>query len=279
MKPRLSLIFPSRLLRPVRGRNENEQRRLFERAAHSNQYYRERRSTPGVVELEEFAHCLADFRNPKMPPFPQAQLRAPWAGARRNTVAIGPWFRLERDVRVLRHPSCHNLMEAEPAALAAPVNILRGVAEAVAEGRLRLPTLRFGVIAWLGVGRELLTDRDRERFWEVFETPVFAQFRGFAGELLAEECECAEGLHVAGEAGRFEPREDSEELLLTSYASLRHPVIRLATRFAGWVDERPCPCGRPGPMLRELAPYRRDPWAQEAAGEDREAVAVAAAAG
>jgi len=254
MKPSLSLLFPSRFLRPARARIENEQRRLFQRAVCSSRYYRER-GIVRLVDLDEFTSRLDDFRNPKPPAASRVKLHSPWQGARRGTVVIRPWFPLERRVRVLDAPSCHSLREAEPAAIAAPVNVLRGIAEAVAEGRLNLPTLRFGVIAWLGLGRELLTEHDRERLWNVLEVPVFSQFRGFEGELLAYECEHGEGMHVIGEAGRFES-SDTGELLLTSYLSLRFPVIRLATRLSGWVDERPCPCGRPGPILRGLAAFR-----------------------
>ena len=204
------------------------------------------------IDLQEYYREVQQFRNPRSPNPEQAGLEAPWDPLP-TVVAVVPWFPLKGRVRIVLEPSCQALMDMKPEVIAAPVVYLRGLAQAVIEKRLQLPTLRHGVIAWTGVSRPALTTQDRELFWQTFQVPVFQQFRGFLGEPLAAECSCHEGMHVNPEYAIWQQRLDpSAELLLTSLTNHRYPVLRLGTGFRGHIDRSPCPCGRTEPRISEL---------------------------
>ncbi|MCC6587747.1 MAG: hypothetical protein IT168_13720 [Bryobacterales bacterium] len=206
------------------------------------------------IDLHEYYREVKQFRNPRLPNPGQAGLDAPWDPLP-LVVAVAPWFPLQGRVQLMLEPSCQALMEAKPEAIAAPVSYLRGLAQAVIEKRLHLPTLRYGVIAWTGVSRPALTPPDRDLFWQTFQVPVFQQFRGFLGEPLAAECSCHEGMHVNAEYSIWHQRLDpSAELLLTSLTNHRYPVLRLGTGFRGRIDRSLCPCGRAEPRISELEP-------------------------
>ncbi len=128
--------------------------------------------------------------------------------------------------------------------LAAPVGELRRMAG------LERPQV-YPLIAFTGIRDGTLTDADREAFWRAFRVPVFEQFRGLHGELLAEECEAHEGLHVIGEAAIFELK--GKELVATSLLALRTPVLRVLTGLTGEMNRGLCGCGRPGERLVNLA--------------------------
>jgi hypothetical protein len=109
----------------------------------------------------------------------------------------------------------------------------------------------YPVIARTGIRHGALTQADRDVFWKAFRVPVFEQLLGLSGELLAEECEAHEGLHVIGEAAIFERR--GKELAATSLLALRTPVLRVLTGLTGEIDRGLCPCGRPGERLMNVA--------------------------
>jgi hypothetical protein len=109
----------------------------------------------------------------------------------------------------------------------------------------------YAVVAFTGIRDGALTQADRDLFWRAFRVPVFEQFRGLHGELLAEECEAHEGLHVIGEAAIFERR--GQELVATSLLALRKPVLRVLTGLTGEIERGLCPCGRPGERLLNVA--------------------------
>ncbi len=200
---------------------------------------------------------LADFyRNHKLfertaaerpPPRP---LEVPWQPLPR-VVALTPWFAIEPAVWIVMQPSSEALMDLKPEALAGPVDALRTAARAVLQTSLRLPSIRFGIVAFTGVSQDPLTPDDRDLLWRAFEVPVTEQFRGFQGELLAMDCERREGLHVVEEAALWE-RRTTGELLLTSFENLRHPTVRLGTEINGWIDSARCGCGNKSPRLRML---------------------------
>jgi phenylacetate-coenzyme A ligase PaaK-like adenylate-forming protein len=134
------------------------------------------------------------------------------------------------------------------------VKQLRELAAAAEQKQWTTPPLEYGLIAFAGLSRPLLTEADRDRLWKAFGVPVFVQFRGFLGELLAMECDCHDGLHVRNGAIWENRTEGRSELLLTSLDNLRYPALRLATRIQGLVDEAPCACGLHSPRLRHLQP-------------------------
>jgi hypothetical protein len=128
--------------------------------------------------------------------------------------------------------------------LAAPIQQLRRLAA--------IPQpYEYPVVAFTGVRHGVLTEADRDLLWRAFRVPVFEQFRGLHGELLAEECEAHDGLHVIGEAAIFERR--GQELVVTSLLALRKPVLRVLTGLTGEIERGLCQCGRPGERLIRIA--------------------------
>jgi phenylacetate-coenzyme A ligase PaaK-like adenylate-forming protein len=124
--------------------------------------------------------------------------------------------------------------------MAAPVGVLMELP--------RMPSPGFGIIAFTGISQQPLTPPIRERLWTAWRVPIFEQFRGFQGELLAAECEAFEGLHFDPDAAAWEERGNGE-LLNTSLVNLRHPAWRLATGRQGRVEHAACPCGSPLPRV------------------------------
>ena len=132
-----------------------------------------------------------------------------------------------------------------PQSLAAPLDALR---VALAEGP---PPLRNAVIAFTGILEGPLTPEDGDRFWRRYQVPVFEQFLGFDGELLAWECEIHHGLHVREEAAHFESCEQ-DRLVVSFLANPRLPLLRLDTGLAGRLIKEPCPCGQTSPRLVDV---------------------------
>lgn len=133
--------------------------------------------------------------------------------------------------------------------LAGPVPILRQVAAAARP-------LRFPCIAFTGPVHGMLSGDDRDLLWRAFRVPVFEQLLGVHGEVLAEECEAHDGLHVREEDVLFESFGD--ELAVTSLRALRYPVFRLRMGLSGRLERSPCGCGLSSPRLLDIhiAPRR-----------------------
>jgi phenylacetate-coenzyme A ligase PaaK-like adenylate-forming protein len=133
--------------------------------------------------------------------------------------------------------------------IAAPVDKLRQVAR---NGR----ELRYPCIAFVGPNHGLMTGEDRELFWKSFRVPTFEVFLGIHGEVVAEECEAHEGLHVR-ETTVVE--SCSGQLAVTSFDCLRTPVARLLIGMSGRMEHRPCACGSSAPRIMDLtmAPVTR----------------------
>ncbi|MBK5291507.1 MAG: hypothetical protein JJE04_07530 [Acidobacteriia bacterium] len=202
------------------------------------------------LALREFYQKVHEFHNPAAPlPTPRT-IEAPWAGSSR-VVAVQAWFPLDSRIVHMSHFAPDQLTAASPESIAAPVAILRQLAAMAIETGFRLPSLRHGILALISVGRPCLTQADRDLFWHAFQVPVYEQFRGFHGELLAMECARHQGLHVQPDSAVFET--EGADLLLTSLANLRYPTLRLATGISGILDPATCPCGLSTPRLRHLA--------------------------
>src|SRR4029077_3325755 len=127
-------------------------------------------------------------------------------------------------------------------ALAAPVSVLRTLATAIEAGREEIPGLRHFVVGFTGGEQSELAEKDRERFWRVFQVPVFEQRLGFDGRVIAYECEAHDGLHIVPERAAIEETAHSE-LLLTSLTDLRRPTLRVGTRLGGSIQHDCCDCG------------------------------------
>ncbi|MEZ5400880.1 MAG: hypothetical protein R2729_14510 [Bryobacteraceae bacterium] len=237
---------------------------LFERACSSTHFYSEatsnsdcvRQRTP--IDLDYYFTHLPDFRNAshRIPETPR--LEAPWDPEAR-TVSVSAWFSLAGAVN-LRTPTCEQIQAAEAEALAGPPSALAAVADAVSQGRLKLPGLRYGVVVFESLTGPSLHPELSRWLWRTFQAPLVRQVRGFQGELLAAECETRDGLHIPPSAYW---EHECGRLLVTSFRNLRYPVARLRTRLGGELDWEKCACGHTSARIRELRTWT--PAAQTAA--------------
>ena len=202
------------------------------------------------LPLREFYQRVREFHNPAAPLPPPRSLQPPWTSASR-AVALQVWFPLDPGITQWTDIRPDQLAASGVESLAAPVTVLRQLAVLAMETGFRLPSLRHGILALMSVGRPCLTQADRDLLWHAFQVPVYEQFRGFHGELLAMECARHQGLHVQPECAVFEA--SGVDLLLTSLVNLRHPALRLTTGITGIIDTAPCPCALTTPRLRHLA--------------------------
>jgi phenylacetate-CoA ligase len=170
-------------------------------------------------------------------------------------------FKPTSGVKVMAQNWSKGLKRFGASALAAPVGVLRSFAEAVEAGEQEAPSLRHFVVSFTGGEQGELAEDDRERFWRVFQVPVFEQRLGFDGRVIAYECEAHDGLHIVPERAAIEETAHSE-LLLTSLTDLRRPTLRVGTRLGGSIQHDCCDCGnaasrligaRPLPAPRPLA--------------------------
>lgn len=158
-----------------------------------------------------------------------------------------------REVDESRRVRCFSGLQAEelpvfaPQSLAAPLDALRAAGTDVpAHG-----PLRNAVIVFTGILEGPLTPEDGDRFWRRYQVPVFEQFLGLDGELLAWECEIHHGLHVRPESAYFESCE-ADRLLVSFLANPRLPLLRLETGLTGRLIAEPCPCGEVSPRLVDM---------------------------
>jgi len=201
------------------------------------------------VELEDYWANRADFHNPGASP-PDAQvLLYPLEPLPRVAILV-PGFRETGIIRVFDWQELSRLRRFQAEVIAAPASVLRELA------RKGPPALTHAVIVFTGVSTAELTQTDRDLLWEAFQVPVFEQFLGPDGRVIAWECQAHNGLHLRSENAILEFPAGSRlsELYLTSLTDLCHPALRLATRFHAIVSEQPCECGR---SERRLMTVRR----------------------
>lgn len=147
-----------------------------------------------------------------------------------------------------------------PQAITGPFGALKRLTYDVRSGRASVARTVRRVIVHSRVDGELLRETDREFLWQALGFPVFEQVRGFDGELLAWECEAHEGLHVNAECALVEaPAEGGEELLITSLAGVRYPILRLRTGLAAQRTEGLCACGEKSRRLIPPHTLRKPP--------------------
>lgn len=199
------------------------------------------------VDLRDFVAHVDEFRSSRGPDPEPAPLAPPWPGAR-GGLALRPWFPLESSVSILQRCGFEEVARRSPELIAGGVETLRELAASMVERKQRLSSLRWGAIVWAGPGRAAMAPPDRGLFWRAFGVPVWEQFRGFHGELLAEQCEAAEGWHLNEENSIWEvPGHRTGVMRVTSLVNLRHPVLRLESGVEGRLAAGPCQCGREGP--------------------------------
>jgi hypothetical protein len=229
-----------------RGRPDQRLERFQEvlRAARHTEYYAPRLAAAGLatpsevgalreiedglgrlpaVNLRAFLECPESFRN-------QAVSAAPGLEAEGVEEAPGGWWRALR---------------LRPHSLAGSFGALESLVRGIRSGELSMaPTLRR-ITVHSRVDRGLLREADRDSLWRAFELPVFEQIRGLDGELLAWECEAHTGLHLHAEHTVVEApgNRGGGELVLTSLAGLRYPMLRMLTGLVGRYMEGLCECG------------------------------------
>ncbi len=197
--------------------------------------------TPG----EEYRASLEDIRNAGAPPPELQPFRFPFEPVPRTAVLM-PGFEQTGQVRVFASDWARRLERFRPEAIAAPVPVLRYLAEDTAN----LPPLSNALIVFRTLTEEPLAERDRELFWRAFQVPVFEQQLGYDGRVIAWECEAHDGLHI--EPGNAIIEDCDGELVFTSLTDLRHPALRISTGFSARIDGSVCECGRREPRLTGL---------------------------
>ncbi len=135
-----------------------------------------------------------------------------------------------------------------PEVIAAPLPALLELAEATLHGTAAPPSLDMAVVSLTGVGRPVLRPAQRDLLWLALRVPVFEQFRGPAGQLLAWECEAHLGLHVETDRARFVVDKTNGELRMR----LTEGSPAIPTGIQGRILTEQCRCGRPGPLLVQL---------------------------
>jgi len=168
------------------------------------------------------------------------------AGRPPRTAVVGRDVSQTWRVRTFRSLSDEKLWRFKPHAIAAPVDSLRCYAQDAGAA-----PLRNAVIAFSDILQGPLSFEDSDRLWAAYQVPVFEQFLGLDGELLAWECEIHHGLHVREDAALFETLVD-ERLMISFLANPRLPLLRLETGLAGRIVKEPCPCGVNSPRIVDL---------------------------
>jgi phenylacetate-CoA ligase len=204
------------------------------------------------MDWAEFQGSPADFYNPAAPSPALQRLRYP-TNHQIRTAVLGPRLVESSAIKVFNPGWIEPIREFRPEALAGPVAVLMQLAEAASQARQTIPTVTRAIVAFTGLEHGALTEAGRDALWQVFQVPIFEQYLGADGSLLAWECEAHEGLHTVEDNAIIEQSPDSE-LILTSLTDRRRPTIRLVTSLAARLDSGECECGQPGPRLISVSP-------------------------
>lgn len=194
-----------------------------------------------AIDLDDFRGSPAAFESPhRMRPGLQP-FRSPLDHTPRTAI-LTRGFEPSSQVRIFADNRGKNLKRFGATALAAPISKLRELAAAIESGHDEMQRLRHFVVSFTGTDRGEIHEADRERFWRVFQVPVFEQRLGFDGRVIAYECEAHHGLHIETQRAAFEETAGSE-LLLTSLTDLRYPTLRVGTRMTARIQHDCCDCG------------------------------------
>ena len=107
----------------------------------------------------------------------------------------------------------------------------------------------------------MLLDHERRVIEDVFGVPVTNRYGCEEVSLIACECERHQGMHLNDEHCWVEllrddgtpcaPGEDGR-IVVTEFVNKGMPMLRYEVGDRGVLHDRPCPCGRPGRLLRSL---------------------------
>ena len=199
------------------------------------------------VELRHFDENREAFRNPRPGRLRQPEFRYPLQPSPKILMLLAG-FQRSGSVRNVFDLEASAAADAKADTLAAPVSVLRTMAGLAG-------AQRYPVVAFTGARHGTLTEADRDLFWKSFRVPVFEQFLGLSNELVAEECEAHDGLHVREEEMIIEVR--TGELVFTPLEALAYPVLRIATGLTARPERSLCQCGRAGLRLMDVAPIAK----------------------
>lgn len=205
-----------------------------------------------AIDLAEFRGSPAAFESATSArPTPQA-FRSPFEHTTKTAVLM-PGFEQTSTVKTFAQNWTQGLKHLGASALAAPVSVLREMAATIERGQQETHGLKHFVVSFTGGEHGELRNEDREKFWRVFQVPVFEQRVGFDGRVVAYECEAHDGLHIMPERAAFEETAESG-LLITSLTDLRYPTLRVGTRMAHSIEHECCGCGDAAPRLVAAKP-------------------------
>ncbi len=199
------------------------------------------------VEFRHFDENREAFRNPRAGRVRPPEFRYPLQPSPKVLMML-EGFQRSGSVRNVFDLDSSGATGSNADTMAAPVSVLRAMAGIAGPQR-------YPVVAFTGVRHGTLTEADRELFWKSFRVPVFEQFLGLSNDLVAEECEAHEGLHVREEETILELR--AGEVVFTPLGALSYPVLRIASGCSGRPERSLCPCGRAGLRLLDIAPMTR----------------------
>ncbi len=148
------------------------------------------------------------------------------------------------------------LNEWQPEILQTFYDVAVMLAEEQLNGRLRISPR---VVA---IGSGLLSKSSRDLLESVWSGRVFDRYGCGECGLIASECRQHEGLHIYQDLAIVEvvdqenrpapPGELGCRVLVTALRKYTQPLIRYELPDLVRLSQRPCPCGRPFPLLEEL---------------------------
>ncbi len=200
-----------------------------------------------VMPLRQVLDARSQFSNPKAEKT-RALLRLPLET--KGCVVMGKKLQLPKGAVAVEDGMLGRRHLGEARMLAATPAILRRICASVEARTLALPRLCEAVVVLQGLEDGMLYSGERDMLWHCLGVPVFEQWLGLDGELLAWECGAHQGMHF--EAGRAELDEVNGELVVTSWFGLRTPVLRIGSGLSAAADHRVCVCGDDRPVLRDF---------------------------
>ena len=108
---------------------------------------------------------------------------------------------------------------------------------------------------------EMLWPHQRRLIEETFNSPVYNFYGSREANNLAAECPEERRLHlistwryieIIDDEGKVVPEGETGYITVTDLSNYAMPFIRYQNEDVGILDSRPCPCGRPSPVLKEL---------------------------
>ena len=116
-------------------------------------------------------------------------------------------------------------------------------------------TVDHALVVFCGIDAGVMTDAQHEDLWEKYQIPVFQQFVGTDGRVVAAECEVHAGLHIRADAAVFECVDN--ELVMTSLTDEQSPALRMQSGLCGVIEREACECGRGEPRIVGLRSMAR----------------------